>query len=267
MSAEPVGRTAKPAVPAVARAAAVLRAVVDADRGMTLSELARAIGAPKSSVLAICTTLVDVGFLTKTDDRYLIGFAVLRLSRRFVLSNDVANEFWRTVDELRPMPQETLVLSVLDGAETTYLASRQGTRPTSLAYVVGSSLPAHCTASGRALLARATREELEDRFGAGPLLGGTERASSSIDDLVQELERTRVRGYGVDRGEALAGMTCQSVALFDADGAPICAVSITVVDSGQSATDLAEIRSGLHRFAVTLAERLELEPPSPIDQG
>jgi ribose transport system substrate-binding protein len=67
-------------VPAVTRAAAVLNAVATSD-GLSLSDLARLVEAPKSSLLSVCLALTDERLLRRTEDgRYVLGIRVAELA-------------------------------------------------------------------------------------------------------------------------------------------------------------------------------------------
>jgi ribose transport system substrate-binding protein len=68
-------------VPAVARAAAVLNALAAACKGLSLSELARITGAPKSSLLSVCLALTDERLIRRSGDgRYRLGTRVAELA-------------------------------------------------------------------------------------------------------------------------------------------------------------------------------------------
>ncbi|MDF2443370.1 MAG: ribose transport system substrate-binding protein [Subtercola sp.] len=67
-------------VPAIARAAAILRVVSASPVPLGLSEITRAIGAPKSSVMGICQALARDRVLSRgTDGRYWLGVAAVEL--------------------------------------------------------------------------------------------------------------------------------------------------------------------------------------------
>jgi ribose transport system substrate-binding protein len=64
-------------VPAVSRAAALFDAIAASDNGLTLSDIARTLDAPKSSLLNICDTLISERLLRRdAAGRYLIGVRI-----------------------------------------------------------------------------------------------------------------------------------------------------------------------------------------------
>jgi ribose transport system substrate-binding protein len=75
------GRSAGSKVPAIARAAAVLDAVAQAGRPLNLTQAARAIAAPKSTVLGICQALVAERLLVRgADGTYWLGPGLAELA-------------------------------------------------------------------------------------------------------------------------------------------------------------------------------------------
>lgn len=249
----------------MARAARILATVAEVGGGgLTLSEIARRVEAPKTSALSICATLVEVGFLVRDGDRYTLGLGAVKLARGYAAKSDVAAEFWRVNAELRPLASETIVLSVLDGADVVYIACRRGERPVAMSYETGLSLPAHCTASGKAMLARLPVAALDGRYEGKVLPRLTDISVSTFSALQRQLEAVRAAGYAVDDEETARGMCCYGVALVDQAGRPVCALSVSLVKAAHGRAELASTLKGLWQFAARLAERLGLPQPEPL---
>jgi DNA-binding IclR family transcriptional regulator len=255
-------------VPSVARAARILTTLAEVGGGgLSLSELARRVDTPKTSALSICTTLVEVGFLVRDADRYKLGLGAVKLARGYTANSDVASEFWRANAELRPLPSETIVISVLDGTNVVYVGCRKGERPVAMSYEIGLSLPAHCTASGKAMLSRLPRPVVEARYEGMPITRLTDRSIETLDDLLQELEGIRERGFSVDDEETARGMCCYGVALGDQTGWPVCALSVSLVKAAHEDAELISTLKALWEFAARLAERLGLPQPVTLKVG
>jgi DNA-binding IclR family transcriptional regulator len=140
------------------------------ERGpMSIGHVAAALDLPKSSVHGLCSTLLSFGYLRRAGNgALLIGPSVMSLAEAFVASTTVAGEFdalWRN----SPAPDETLILSVLNGAEVVYVAVRNGSRPLGLAFTIGMRLPAHLAATGKAMLAHLPPASVRALFPAGAL--------------------------------------------------------------------------------------------------
>jgi DNA-binding IclR family transcriptional regulator len=249
-------------VPSVARAARILTTIADVGgEGLTLSDVARRIEAPKTSALSICATLVEVGFLVRDADRYKLGLGAVKLARGYTANSNVAAEFWRANAELRPLASETIVLSVLDGTNVVYVGCRKGERHVAMSYEVGLSLPAHCTASGKAMLARLPENAVEGRYEGRALSRLTDKSVSTLAGLRHQLEEIRSRGFAVDDEETARGMCCYGVALSDELGRPVCALSVSLVKAAHESAEVVSTLKGLWEFAARLSERLGLPQP------
>src|SRR6185295_8218105 len=142
-------------VPAVTRAAALLDLLAQQREAMSLARLSASLGLPKSSVHGLCNTLSALGYLRREDDgSFFIGPRVMGLAQAF-------NALW---SEAGAAPTETVILSVLDGADVVYVAARNGVRPLGLAFNVGMRLPAHRAATGKAMLAWQDEARLRSHF-------------------------------------------------------------------------------------------------------
>jgi IclR family transcriptional regulator, blcABC operon repressor len=200
-------------VPAIHRAAALLDALID-DGPLHLSELARRLGLPKSSVSNLCSAMAEVGWVRRTNEGFVLGARLVRYSQAYFGALDPAREFQSTCDTLADGLTYTTQLAMLGrDRSVTYIARREGTRGVSVASGLGQPLPAHCTGAGKALLAALPEPELERWIPLGPLAKLTAHSISDANTLREELVRTRRRGFAVDDEETLEGVYCIARAL------------------------------------------------------
>jgi DNA-binding IclR family transcriptional regulator len=109
------------AVPAVARAARLLDTLAEAREPLSLSALTAALALPKSTVHGLCATLVLAGLVNRFDNgTYHLGPRVMDLAHAFLARTNLTAEFVRLWDSLALLPEETIILSVLDGADVVY---------------------------------------------------------------------------------------------------------------------------------------------------
>ncbi len=212
-------------VPAVTRALTLLERLAQLREPMTLAKLAADLALPKSSVHGLCSTMLSLGYLRRQPDgAFLLGPRVMGLAEAFVAGTDVAQEFnalWAGM----AAPDETVILSLLDGADVIYIAVRNGSRPLGLAFTVGMRLPAHLAATGRVMLAyadpKAVRELLPARLarmtGCGP---------ATVEELLDDLQHTRRRGYSIDDEAVREGVFCYGVPVFDAAGRAVAGLGM-----------------------------------------
>ncbi|MEU1541503.1 IclR family transcriptional regulator C-terminal domain-containing protein [Actinacidiphila glaucinigra] len=125
-------------------------------------------------------------------------------------------------------------LAVVDGADTVFLEKLTGRCSTRITSRAGGRLPAHCTATGKALLAHRTPPGLAAVLGLG-LRRRTPRTIVVPRLLLQDLVRTRARGYAVNWEEAEVGVSAvaaPSTGRGSARAAPVAAVSVTGATRG-----------------------------------
>jgi IclR family transcriptional regulator, blcABC operon repressor len=256
------GKPAAPAmVPAVKRALGLLEQLARRREPMSLARLASELALPESSVHGLCSTLVSLGYLRRQPDgAFLIGPRVMGLAEAFVAGTNVAHEFDALWDEAAA-PEETVILSVLDGAEVVYVAARNGARPLGLAFNVGMRLPAHLAASGKAMLACQDAEAVRRRVPAGALPRLTGHGSASLAELTRELATTRKRGYAIDDEGVREGVYCYGAPVFDASGQAVAGIGVCIHKGRLGADRGARHLRMLLEVAQRLSQRLGWDLP------
>jgi len=256
---EVAATTSRPrTVPSIARAVRVLEEVAAADRALSLSTLSRALGIPKSTAYAVCNTLVETNMLERTDaGLYRLGHRVVTLSRGYLRHTHLVQEFRRICAERRMLRGETIVLSVLDGADVTYIAVEKGDRLVGIQYDVGMTMPANCSATGKSLLAALPEDEVRRRHGAGaPLRSLTDHSINDLDTLLEELRIVGGRGWAIDDEETTDGMICVGAPIMRAPMDCVAAIAASFVKATVDSSRLEEITSETRGLAATLSERL-----------
>jgi DNA-binding IclR family transcriptional regulator len=245
--------------PAVTRAAAILDALAENGAApTTLSDLARRLGLPKSSVANICGALVDAGLVRRADSGFRLGRRLAELGGAYLASVDQVQEFHDLADQLPVAAEETMQMAVLDGLEVTYLARHDGRQPVRLTSGIGRRLPAFSTATGKAALASLPDQELERRLaGLTRLPRATPHAHASVDDLRADLEDIRRRGYAIDDEETMEGVVCYGVMIPSRQpGEGPCAASITLLKARATPERVPALLDDLRWLAAGLSDPL-----------
>ena len=168
---------------------------------MRLTDIGKSLGLAKSKVFRVLATLAERGYVRK-DPRnhdYSLDIGVWGLARTVSDISQLADFAKPFVDALCDTAQETAFLSILHKNSIMYLYTKTGPSP-SLYLGVGSFLPCHATASGKALLAQQSREFINEYFHDN-LEKLTESTLTNRNSLIKELEIIRQRGYSIERDE------------------------------------------------------------------
>ena len=190
----------------------LLRAFNPHARVMTLSELSRASGLPKSTVHRLLARLVELGAVEHHRSGYKIGLGLLQLgaSTPAGYMRDLAMPH---LAKLHRWCGLTVHFGVLRQYDVVYLEKMStADSPSSIAQV-GSRLPANCTALGKALLAHEDLDDLAD-FLPSPLPMMTVRSVTSVGTLISELRKVRDGGIAREHEEAQLGLACVAAPLL-----------------------------------------------------
>lgn len=198
---------------ATLRALAILEAVSRAGGPLALTDIMAVTGLPKPTAHRILTLLEGAGMLAREPEgkRYAPGARLSTLALE-VLSGAA----WRAprhailqalVDEIG----ETCNLTMLDGTEVVYLDRVEAAWPLRLHFQSGSRVPAHCSASGKLLLALMPARDRRRIVAALPLKRFTAGTITDRRALEEELKRIRKEKVSTDNEEYLAGTVCVAV--------------------------------------------------------
>ncbi|HEY0275568.1 MAG TPA: IclR family transcriptional regulator [Paenirhodobacter sp.] len=249
------GESGRRRVPAIERAVAILNLLADESRPIGVSEIARALGLPKSSVHGICETLADLDLLRLASTGYAPGPRPLRWSSAYLRRTSLVQEFQDLIARDPALAGYTVTLSTLDGQSVVYLACHNSDRPLGFTFQPGQTLPAVFTATGKAMLALLSPEERHQRLAgpwSAPFTTNGVRDSAAFE--VQAAE-WRTRGYAVDNGEIREGMVCLGAAVRDADGRPVAGIAISLTSAEARPELLSDLGRTMADFAARLSHR------------
>jgi DNA-binding IclR family transcriptional regulator len=186
---------------------------------MTFEALLRQVGLPEGVLRGRLRHLVARGWVDADAEgtSFAIGVGALRPGSAYLRGDRTTRIAGPILSRVRDQLDESVRLVRLDGAAIVCLASRES--PHDIAgSAVGRRLPAHASASGRAILAHRSWEEvtaiLDEGVEAHTIDSVVDRAA-----LFAELVRCRVRGWAYERGEMIAGIGCVAVAVRRETGA------------------------------------------------
>jgi DNA-binding IclR family transcriptional regulator len=248
-------------VPAVVRAKLILDAVAEGTSPRAVSELARQLDLPRSTVHGLCRTLVDLGLLVRVDQTsYSLGPHVLVWSNAFDMQSSLSSAFKVVASSLERV--ETVNLSILAGQEVMYVGCKQGTDPLGVRFREGLRFPAPFSATGKAIMSTMTDTEVERLFGNEWPTPSTSTSVRNVDELLGELAETRKRGYSIDNGQLREAMTCFGAPVFGPGRSTtaIAGIAIAVLANGLSEEHSIEVSGAVRSIAQELSRRLGAPP-------
>ncbi|MFJ9341264.1 IclR family transcriptional regulator [Streptomyces sp. NPDC101733] len=219
------------------KAERVLGAFDGPEPRLSLTEVVRRSGIPRSSAHRILDQLVQLRWLDREGRDYRMGMRMLELGGLASHHNRLRRAALPLLHALHEQTGRLVHLSVLDGAEVVCLERIGGSETTTVPSRVGGRMPAHCTASGKAILAFSDPDTVEHVLGQG-LRPRTPRTLVRPLALRAELAATRDRGIAYDREENFRGITCVAAPLRGA-GRAVAAVSVSSCHGERESARLA----------------------------
>ena len=212
----------------VATAVRVLKAFTSRTPNWGVTDLAAHIGESKSTVHRILSTLTDEGLLEQDagTSRYRLGLALFDLVAAVPSQRGLHEAVLLPMTDLRNGTGETVQVGVLDGRQVVYVERLDSPHTLRMFTELGRRNHAHCTGSGKALLAFTPAERLSRLLDGWVLEAMTEHTIASTDELRSHLAVVRDQGYAENRHESQIGVVSIAAPIRDASGTTIAAMSV-----------------------------------------
>jgi DNA-binding IclR family transcriptional regulator len=213
-------------IQSVDRSARILKLLASGPRRLGVSEIADRMGLARPTVHGLLQTLQAHGFVEqdRESDKYQLGAGLLHLGNSYLDLNELRGRSIVSAERLALRVGAAVRVGVLHGS--TVVVVHHVFRPDAAFAVleVGAQLPAHATALGKALLAFAPAELVDDL--TAEELPRLTRRTLTAAALRRELEQIRERGIARERDEAVLGEASVAAPIFDHAGQAIGAIGV-----------------------------------------
>ena len=211
----------------VTNALVVLKEFRSAPGDLGVSELARRLGLPKSSVHRLVRTLTAEGFLEQDprSGRYRLGLVLTELGAAAVSNSGLHSAVIGPLEELWRLTGETVQVGVLDERHVVFVERIESPRTLRLFNEVGRRNWAHASATGKVLLAFLPPAELDRLLEGWELAALTPHTITDRARLVEELAVVRDRGYAQNVHESSIGIASVGAPIRDDRGVVVAAIS------------------------------------------
>jgi IclR family acetate operon transcriptional repressor len=192
-----------------------------------VSRIARETGLATSTVHRILQSLVQAGWAHEDQERGdLLGPRLLSIAARADDATFIVKVATPYLRELRDATGDTVHLAMRRGDQVVYVAKLDGRKAYQMRSHVGLTIPLHCTAVGKAILAALPADEMRVAVDRTGLPARTEHTITSVDALADHLETVRTQGYAVDDQENEASIRCIGAVVMGQHGQPLAAISV-----------------------------------------
>ena len=232
-------------VTALARGLAVMLALSDKKRRMSIAQVSHRTGIPRAAARRSLHTLSKLGFVAADDARrFYLRPRVLSFSHAYLSTSPLAVLAQPILDRLGEKLHEACSLGILDGDEIVYLARSASSRIMSPALNVGRRLPAYCTSIGHALLAHLPAHELDGYLARTRFYPYTEFTLTSAEKLRSVLREVRESGFAFASQQMESRLCTLAVPVKDIGGNFVAGLNVILqgrlVTAGEMAARFAQ---------------------------
>jgi IclR family transcriptional regulator, KDG regulon repressor len=197
---------------------------------LKLSQLSDMLNISSSTTFRILETLAEYRYVLRDEQKkgYRLGIRCLELANAYYATDDIRKIALPDLEWLRDETGETVHLGILDNMEVVYLEKLQGLHAVGIMYSrIGRRSPSYCTGLGKALIAYEDPEIVRNHFEHTGLRAFTPKTIRTVDEILQQLEKIRIKGYALDLGEHEPEVQCVSAPILYGRGKAIAAISIS----------------------------------------
>lgn len=229
------------------RTLAILEILGDAREPVSVTDLHRLTGFPRSSLHQLLHTMAARRWIEFLNDGATVGITsrALLTGTAYLDRDRALPHGSRTLEKLRQQTGYTTHYARLDGDSVLYLETRETSDSHRSTSRVGRILPANATALGKALFAERSEREVLEALGPGPYPALTEHTITDPERILDSLARVREVGYAVEREENTIGISCVSAVVpyrIPATDAISCSIPIHRVDDAEILRVAAALR-------------------------
>jgi DNA-binding IclR family transcriptional regulator len=246
-------------VPAAEQTLWILRYLANQASPVPAAVISRSLSLPRSTTYHLLETLMASGFVVRYPDQrvYGLGLTAYELGSGYVRQEPLQRLARRPMADLADRCRNSAHLSVLLGRDVIYVIEERAPGRPRLITDVGVRLPAHSTASGRAMLAALPQQQVralypdKDAFGSGD-----DQVPMTLSALRRVLVEVRRDGWASEDGEVTPGLASLAMPVLDGNRYPVAAVAVTFPQEERTPQLLAEITADIEATVRILSRRL-----------
>lgn len=218
--------TEKYTIEATETSLTILEHLASSEEPVGVTDLSEAIGIAKSAVHNHLKTLRNRGYIIKTGSKYEPSLRTLKLGNEIRNRSPVFELAKARIDNLAEATGETAAVFIVEenrGVPMYVAGSRNGWTPE---FTEGDRVPLHTNASGKALLATFSDDDLSAVLESGSLASLTDYTITDADDLREQIARIRDSGHVFCKEEHYPGIVDVAAPIRPSGAIPSASVGV-----------------------------------------
>lgn len=216
---------------------------------------------PRSTTYHLLRVLQDEGFLLHSPENqgYVLSPLISDIGSSVLSSNALARFAQPVLERLVAETRMPVVahLGVLNHSDVVYASKVSANRAPAVVTSIGVRLPAHLTATGRAMLAALPEAQLRAVYPApATLVVRAGPGPTTLKELDAILAAVRERGWAVEDGEITLEYASVAAAVLDHNRYPAAAIGLTFRGAAVDPQQLRRLGVATVNAAAALSQRI-----------
>jgi DNA-binding IclR family transcriptional regulator len=243
--------------PALKKALEIIKLIVREKKPLGVTEISRALAISKSTTFGILKSLEEEGFVLKIDStkKYMTGKELFELSKSVLRATDLTSIARPFLEKLVELVDESVFLGTRENDLVEVLDVVTPEKELKISSPVGARFSLTAGVIGKVFLAPLENGEIRDFLAKHELPRYTENSITDLAHFLEEIEKTRVRGYAVDFEEYLKGMRAVGTLIYSGLF-PVGAIWVVGFTSSLNDEKLPHVITHLKHTAEEISSRL-----------
>lgn len=196
-------------IQAVGRAFRILEVLALSEKGLILSDIARALDVNKQIAWRLLLTLTELGYIYKypLSERFTLSYRLANLGHRKLVQEEIMDQARAILLDLAESSGELSRLAVEEEDKLMWVMAEIGRKwMLNINPNYAPAIRLHTTAAGKAWLATKPRVFVDAVLDANPLTPRTEYSITDRARFYEELEASRHKGWAISWQESEIGI-------------------------------------------------------------
>ncbi len=243
-------------IPNLAKACEIMKILADRPQGILAAEAENLTQIPRTTAFRILKTLCSQGMAEKRGTLFFAGPGLIQTGLNSLRSLEIRSLAIPFLSELAVKTHFTAHLAIPSGFQSLILEVHDSPNPVRVASRSGTTVPLHCSSTGKIFLAYRYEQKLEDYFSATSPEKKTGNTIVTLSEMQKEIERIKSDGFAVDNHEFHADVWCLAAPVRDSGGQVVAAIGVTGPAAQSDSQKKADICTYVKKAAVELSAEL-----------
>ncbi|EIW20142.1 DNA-binding transcriptional regulator, IclR family [Pelosinus fermentans] len=211
----------------------LLNLLAISSKPLTQLEISQSLGMPKSSTYELIYTLLEKGIVEFDNEdlrTFRLSLKIFEMGMTVLDKTDFHKISRPLLEELSFKTGETVFMAVEDKGAIVYVDRVEKNTSITTSAGLGTRRPMNCTGLGKALLATYSMERVKEIWEMRDQKAiYTNYTIREYNDLIDDLQQTRERGYAIDNREIEDEIFCVAAPIYDRTDKAIGAISIASI--------------------------------------